>query len=102
MDLRFSDLSGLSKALSVGMVSPVELAQDYLQAIAASSLGAVLSVDEDKTLAQAREAQARLARGESGPLLGIPVLHKDVFVTRDWPTTAGSRILQGYRSPFDA
>ena len=102
MELRFSDLAGLSKALEVGMVSPVELAQDYLQAIAQSSLGAVLAVDADQTLEQARSVQARRERGESAPLLGIPVLHKDVFVTRDWPTTAGSRILEGYQSPFNA
>lgn len=102
MDLRFSDLAGLTKALEVGMVSPVELAQDYLQALRERPLGAVISVDPEVTLAQARAAQARMDQGETGPLLGIPVLHKDVFVTQDWPTTAGSRILGQYRSPFDA
>ena len=102
MDLRFSDLSGLSNALEVGMVSPVELAQDFLQAMQQSPLGAVISLDPEVTLAQARAAQLRRDAGEAGPLLGIPVLHKDVFVTRDWPTTAGSRMLEGYRSPFDA
>ena len=44
----------------------------------------------------------RRAAGEAGALLGVPIAHKDIFVTRDLPTTAGSKMLAGYRSPFDA
>ncbi len=54
------------------------------------------------TLAQAAAADARLARGEATPLTGIPIAHKDIFVTRDFASTAASRILEGYMSPFDA
>ena len=43
-----------------------------------------------------------MAAGQAGPLAGVPIGHKDVFVTRDFPTTASSRMLAGYRSPFDA
>jgi len=59
-------------------------------------------VRPERTLAQARAADARRAAGDSGALLGVPIAHKDVFVTRNWYTTAASRILQGYMSPFDA
>jgi len=84
-------------------VSAVETARHFLaRAKGHESLGAFLAIDEDVTLAQAREADARLAAGDIAPLLGVPVAHKDIFVTRDFPSTAGSRMLAGYRSPFDA
>jgi aspartyl-tRNA(Asn)/glutamyl-tRNA(Gln) amidotransferase subunit A len=63
---------------------------------------AFLDIDSEATLAQARASDAKLADGTAGPLEGVPVAHKDVFVTRDFATTAGSKILSGYRSPFDA
>jgi aspartyl-tRNA(Asn)/glutamyl-tRNA(Gln) amidotransferase subunit A len=53
-------------------------------------------------MAQAKAAQQRLDAGDASPLLGLPIAHKDIFVTRDFPSTAGSRMLEGYRSPFDA
>jgi aspartyl-tRNA(Asn)/glutamyl-tRNA(Gln) amidotransferase subunit A len=53
-------------------------------------------------LAQAKAADVRLAAGDASPLLGVPIAHKDIFVTTDFPTTAGSRMLEGYRSPFNA
>jgi aspartyl-tRNA(Asn)/glutamyl-tRNA(Gln) amidotransferase subunit A len=59
-------------------------------------------VDSEVTLAQAKAADARLAAGDISPLLGVPIAHKDIFVTTDFPTTAGSRMLEGYRSPFNA
>ena len=63
---------------------------------------AFLTVDSEVTLAQARAADARIAAGERSALLGVPIAHKDIFVTKDFPTTAGSRMLEGYRSPFNA
>jgi aspartyl-tRNA(Asn)/glutamyl-tRNA(Gln) amidotransferase subunit A len=63
---------------------------------------AFLSIDSEVTLAQAKAADQRIAAGDTSPLLGVPIAHKDIFVTRDFPTTAGSRMLEGYRSPFDA
>jgi aspartyl-tRNA(Asn)/glutamyl-tRNA(Gln) amidotransferase subunit A len=53
-------------------------------------------------LRQARAADAQRAAGKNSPLLGIPLGHKDIFVTQDMPTTAGSKMLSGYQSPFDA
>jgi aspartyl-tRNA(Asn)/glutamyl-tRNA(Gln) amidotransferase subunit A len=61
-----------------------------------------VAVHEETTLAQARAADARLAQGSTAVLEGVPLAHKDIFVTRDFPSTAGSRMLQGYQSPFDA
>ena len=99
-DLSIADLAG---ALRARQVSAVEAARHFLARIeAASSLGAFLAVDADATLAQARAADERLAAGDTAPLLGVPIAHKDIFVTRDFPTTAGSKMLEGYRSPFDA
>jgi aspartyl-tRNA(Asn)/glutamyl-tRNA(Gln) amidotransferase subunit A len=93
----------LSRALRDKEVSSVELTQHLLSRIAAHAhLGVTLAGDDALALAAARAADARRARGESGPLLGVPIAHKDIFVTRELPTTAGSRMLEGYRSPFDA
>ncbi|HVL58250.1 MAG TPA: amidase family protein, partial [Burkholderiaceae bacterium] len=69
----------LSAALDRGEVSAVELAQQCLQRIAASELNAFIDVQPDLTLAQARDADSRRAAGERGPLLGVPVAHKDLF-----------------------
>ena len=84
-------------------VSSVELSKHLLARLAAHhDLGVFLARDEAATLRQAEAADARRARGERGALLGVPLAHKDIFVSRELPSTAGSRMLEGYRSPFDA
>ena len=84
-------------------VSAVEVARHFLaRGQAHEALGAYLATDAEVSLAQAAAADKRIANGDTTPLLGVPIAHKDIFVTRDFPTTAGSRMLQGYRSPFDA
>jgi aspartyl-tRNA(Asn)/glutamyl-tRNA(Gln) amidotransferase subunit A len=96
-------LTELRAALDAKQCSAVELADLYLKRIAASkSLNAFVHVDEARTLEEAKAADARLASGAAGPLTGLPVAHKDVFVTRGWRATAGSRMLENYTSPFDA
>jgi aspartyl-tRNA(Asn)/glutamyl-tRNA(Gln) amidotransferase subunit A len=93
----------LAAKLAAGDISSVEMTGHFLARIQAEdALGAFLATDVDTSLAQARAADARLAAGERTPLLGVPLAHKDVFVTRDFPTTAGSKMLANYRSPFDA
>ena len=93
----------LAEKLRSKQASAVEVAQHFLARGAQhDALGAYLAVDEDVTLAQARQADQRIAAGETAAMLGVPIAHKDIFVTRDFPTTAGSKMLQGYRSPFDA
>jgi aspartyl-tRNA(Asn)/glutamyl-tRNA(Gln) amidotransferase subunit A len=84
-------------------VSAVEAAKHFLARGAQhANLGAYLDVREDVTLAQARAADARIASGDTAPLLGVPIAHKDIFVTKDFVSTAGSKMLAGYRSPFNA
>ena len=92
----------LSALLHSKQVSATELARHYLGRIDASGHNAFLHVDHELTLAQAAAADARFAQGTAGPLTGVPIAHKDIFVTRGWRTTAGSKMLDGYVSPFDA
>ena len=103
MTLHTLGVAELGRALAAKTVSSVELTQHLLARVAAQpALGAFLHVDGDAALAAASAADARRAAGEAGPLLGVPVAHKDIFVTAAMPTTAGSKMLAGYRSPFDA
>ena len=95
-------LTELSAQLKNKQISATELAQLYLDRIASSTLNAFTGVNPALTLEQAREADASIARGQSTALTGIPLAHKDIFVTRGWPSTAGSKMLSGYNSPFDA
>ncbi|MGB5108441.1 MAG: amidase, partial [Formosimonas sp.] len=96
-------ITALRAKLAAKEVSAVDVAQAFLSRIQAhQDLNAFINVDADATLAQARAADASIADGSAGALAGIPLAHKDVFVTRDWATSAGSRILTGYKSPFDA
>ena len=93
----------LAAGLGARNFSALEVARHFLErARTQASLGAFLAMDEDVTLAQARAADVRLAAGTAGRLEGVPIAHKDIFVTRDFPSTAGSKMLEGYRSPFDA
>jgi aspartyl-tRNA(Asn)/glutamyl-tRNA(Gln) amidotransferase subunit A len=93
----------LAQAIADGRTSSTEATQHLLaRAKQNHGLGAWLAFNEDASLAQAKAADARIAAGERTPLLGVPIAHKDIFVTRDFPTTAGSKMLEGYRSPFDA
>ncbi len=93
----------LGRAMARKQVSSVEATKHLLARVADhQQLGAMLCSDRELALAQAHAADRRRAAGESGALLGVPLAHKDIFVTRDLPTTAGSKMLAGYRSPFDA
>ncbi|MFC0862524.1 Asp-tRNA(Asn)/Glu-tRNA(Gln) amidotransferase subunit GatA [Sphaerimonospora cavernae] len=95
----------LGRLVASREASAVEVAQAHLDRIAAvdGEINAFLHVEAESVLAQARAVDERLARGERlGPLAGVPVAHKDVFTTSDMPTTAGSKILEGWRPPYDA
>lgn len=98
----FPDISALSHALHEGKISARELAQDALSCIAQNNLNAFTHVEADLTLAQADAADALLKNGTATTLTGIPIAHKDVFVTKGWRTSAGSKMLENYTSPFDA
>ena len=95
----------LAALISAGDVSAEEAARAHLDRIAELNprLHAFLHVDEDGALAAAREVdRARVAGEPLGPLAGVPVAVKDVFTQRGIPTTAGSRILAGWRPPYDS
>ena len=96
-------VADLGRLLRRREVSSVELTTHLLARVATHQhLGAFLCVDETSALEQARAADLRRAAGDAGALIGVPLAHKDVFVTRELPTTAGSKMLEAYRSPFDA
>lgn len=93
------------ESLARGERSSVELTSACLARIEATDdrVNAWLHVDREGALAQAAAIDTQRARGEHlGPLAGVPVGLKDIFLTRDLPTTCGSRILEGYRPPYDA
>ncbi|HEY2629566.1 MAG TPA: Asp-tRNA(Asn)/Glu-tRNA(Gln) amidotransferase subunit GatA, partial [Usitatibacter sp.] len=85
-------------------VSSVELTRHFLRRISSvgAQLNAFITIDEEKSLAQAKAADARIARGDAGPLTGIPIAHKDLFCAKGWLTTAGSKILENFVSPYDS
>ena len=101
-NLHDMSVAELAQALKAKQVSAVEVATDFLARLGGNPHNAFLDIDSEVTLAQAQASDARLQAGTAGPLEGVPVAHKDVFVTRDFATTAGSKILTGYRSPFNA
>jgi aspartyl-tRNA(Asn)/glutamyl-tRNA(Gln) amidotransferase subunit A len=95
----------MAKALEQGEVSAVELTQAHLDRIAAvdSEVKAFLYVDEAGALAQARDVDERRKSGEKlSPLAGVPLALKDVLVQQGVPTTCGSKMLEGWRPPYDA
>ncbi|HEX2566802.1 MAG TPA: Asp-tRNA(Asn)/Glu-tRNA(Gln) amidotransferase subunit GatA [Burkholderiales bacterium] len=99
-----STVSELSGALAARKISAVELTRLHLERIGRlnGALNAFITVDEEGALAQARNADAARARGEGGPLTGIPIAHKDIFCTRGVRTTCGSKMLENFVSPYDA
>ncbi|MFZ2736898.1 MAG: Asp-tRNA(Asn)/Glu-tRNA(Gln) amidotransferase subunit GatA [Burkholderiaceae bacterium] len=102
-ELHHLSVASLAQNLRERKVSALETAQHFLaRAQSNASLGAFLALDEEATLAQARQSDLRIANGTAGALEGVPIGHKDVFVDKAFVSTAGSKMLAGYRSPFDA
>ncbi|MFM2397272.1 MAG: hypothetical protein RLZZ144_522 [Pseudomonadota bacterium] len=94
----------LAAALRAKQISSVELTQLYLDRINQLNpqLNAFITLNADKSLAQARAADARLASGDADVLTGIPIAQKDIFCAKDWLTTCGSKMLNNFVSPYDA
>lgn len=94
----------LSLGLREKQFSSAELTRSYLDRIRSldGHYNSFVTVDEEGALAAAVAADARLAAGETGPLLGIPLAHKDIFCTRGVRTSCGSRMLDNFVPPYDA
>ena len=97
-------LKQLAAALATRQISSVELATLFLDRIEQynATLNAFITVDRDATLQQARAADALIAKGDIGPLTGVPLAHKDIFCAQGWRTTCGSKMLANFVSPYDA
>ena len=97
-------LTQLAAELAAKRVSSVELTQFFLKRIntLGKTLNAFISVDEERSLVAARAADQLIAGDRAGPLTGIPLAHKDIFCTKGWLTTCGSKILSNFVAPYDA
>ena len=97
-------LTALAQALTTKEISSVELTRLFLERIARlnPSINAYITVDAEKTLAQAAAADELRAAGQVGPLTGIPLAQKDIFCAKGWRTTCGSKMLDNFVSPYDA
>jgi aspartyl-tRNA(Asn)/glutamyl-tRNA(Gln) amidotransferase subunit A len=94
----------LAEQLAAKKISSVELARHFLARIERlnPALNAVITLTAEAALAAAAASDRRLAAGEKGPLLGIPLIHKDIFCTDGVRTSAGSRMLDNFVAPYDA
>lgn len=101
--LNFS-LKQLSTLLGTQEISSVELTTEFLNRSQRLNpdYNAFITIDEEASLAQARAADMMLASGRAQPLTGIPVAQKDIFCTKGWLTTCGSKMLSNFISPYDA
>ncbi len=98
-----ASLKELSAALAAKKISSVELTRALLERIGRfRQLNAFITVDADKSLAQAAQADARIGRGEATALTGIPIAHKDIFCAKGWLTTCASKMLSNFTAPYDA
>ena len=97
-------LKNLSQLLASKAVSSVEMTQTFLDRIRQYNpdINAYITVDEEKSLAQAKAADANIADGTATALTGIPFAQKDIFCAKDWKTTCGSKMLENFIAPYDA
>lgn len=99
-----SSLKQLGEMLQAKKISSAELTQTFLNRIAEynPSINAYIALDTDKTLAQAKAADALIANNQASPLTGIPIAQKDIFCAKGWKTTCGSKMLANFIAPYDA
>ncbi|MBF0370090.1 MAG: Asp-tRNA(Asn)/Glu-tRNA(Gln) amidotransferase subunit GatA [Magnetococcales bacterium] len=104
MELSSLTLTQAAQLLQKREISALELTQNHLERIARleSQINAYVTVDTQGALAAAKAADERLQRGDATPLTGIPIAHKDLFITQDLATTCSSRMLAEFKPPYDA
>ena len=94
----------LSSLLREKKTSSVEITTDYLQHIKKKNpeINAFITIDENRSLAQAKLADLKIQKGESDVFTGVPIAQKDIFCAEDWLTTCGSKMLHNFVAPYDA
>ena len=99
-----SSLQQLSALIAAKKISSVELTNEFLSRVKTQNpvYNAFITVNEEMSLAQAHAADAMIASGQGQPLTGIPIAQKDIFCTKGWLTTCGSKMLSNFISPYDA
>ncbi|WP_412478571.1 Asp-tRNA(Asn)/Glu-tRNA(Gln) amidotransferase subunit GatA [Azonexus sp. IMCC34839] len=99
-----ASLKELSQALAAKQISSSELTTLFLDRIERLNpeINAFVTVDRQKSLKMAAEADARIAAGTAGQLTGVPIAQKDIFCAEGWLTTCGSKMLSNFVSPYDA
>jgi aspartyl-tRNA(Asn)/glutamyl-tRNA(Gln) amidotransferase subunit A len=104
MTFCYQTIEGMRSKLASGAISSVELARESINRITDlnPSLNAVITLNEERALDAAAKADRARREGNSSPLLGIPMLHKDIFCTQNMPTTCASKMLEGFVAPYDA
>ncbi len=104
MSLHLDTAAAIGRGLRAKRFSSVEVTKHFLERIARAnpSLNAFITVTPERAMADARRADERIARGEGGPLTGVPLAHKDIFCTAGVLTSCGSRMLSNFVSPYDA
>ncbi len=104
MSLHTTTAAEIGRGLAARKFSSVEVTRHFLERIerANPALNAFVTVTTERALADAKRADARLARGEGGPLTGVPLAHKDIFCTSGILTSCGSRMLANFVAPYDA
>ncbi|MCE2998282.1 MAG: Asp-tRNA(Asn)/Glu-tRNA(Gln) amidotransferase subunit GatA [Betaproteobacteria bacterium] len=102
--MSITTLQQIANRLAAGECSSVEVTQDYINKINElnKSLGCYITIDAERSLTQARAADARRAAGKAGALTGVPLAHKDIFCAKGWLTTCGSKMLGNFVAPYDA
>ncbi|MCD0448289.1 Asp-tRNA(Asn)/Glu-tRNA(Gln) amidotransferase subunit GatA [Actinocorallia sp. API 0066] len=101
----FKTAAELGALIASGETTSVEVTRAHLERIeqVEGRVNAFLHVAAERALEQAADVDRRRAEGEElGPLAGVPIAHKDVFTTKDMPTTCASKILEGWVPPYDA
>ena len=104
MAMHHKTLDELTQGLQRKEYSSEELTRHFLQRIEQhdAELNSFITVAADHALARAREADSRIAKGDAGPLCGIPLAQKDIFCTEGIKTSCGSRMLDNFIAPYDA
>src|SRR5665647_1025996 len=96
-----SSLKQLAAMLAGKEISSVEMTREFLKRIVRHNpdINAYITLDQEKSLAQAAAADQRIAQGNAQALTGIPIAQKDIFCAKGWETTCGSRMLANFTAP---